>query len=403
MKEQAFFNFVQGILLKDDLGFFQYSFRPKAEHIGGALIEESQLHKYIPDNIIGMTTLEQAWELSPIKLSYEVSEDMHIIYELSDTSEIDWIRNAKMIQIGLDYKGVSFKLYEFIFGYEHDTHYTDSSSIQSYRKAKESNRIHYYIGAFEGIDQILSGLKMKENFSFNEDVYMRAKSIVSHSKQANPMSVVDLFISHNTLHVTPMFELVMKFGDVVNKKMPLTEKPFAKIAFHVPYLLEKFFTLPGEIKDLEILFEDYENHPDFFNANKNILLAANDLNLDSKIYKSLKTKQLNEFAAKYCIIRYEDGNKKGVVLSNMMAFKLLKEGMMRKDKRDIIVGTGKSLSRYNPKEFIKKLTVTEVTAETMKTLLLAQGKKVGQVKWYKDELEGSLFNVREPNENKVRA
>lgn len=402
MKEQAFFDFVQGVLLKGDFGFSQYSFRPTAEHIGGVKIEESQLAQYTPDNIIGMTTLEQAWELKPIKMSYKIAEDVHIIYELSNTAELDWIRNAKMIQVGLDYKGVSFKLYEFIFGYEHGTYYTDAHLLSTYKKAKASNHIHCYVGAFKGIDSILSALEMKGNFSFDEDVYMQAKSVVFHRKEANPMTIIDLFISDNTLHITPMFERVMKFEGAINNRMPISNKPFRKIDFHIPYLLEKYFILPNNIKDLRILFTDHENHPEFFNANKDVLLSASDLNLDSKIYKSLKTEQLNEFAAKYCIIKYEDENKKGIVLSNMMAYKLLKEGMLR-NKKDIVVGTGKSAIRYKPKEFIKKLKATEVTAEVMQTLLMAQGKKVGQVKWYKDELEGALFKIIESHENKMRA
>jgi hypothetical protein len=401
MKEQAFYDFFIDAIQRGELKFMQYSFRPEAKHIGGALINESTLPLYTPDAIPGLTTMEQAWELDPVKMSYPINEDVSIVYELSNTSELDWIRNAKMIQIGLDYKGVTFKLYEFIFGYEHGTYYTDTGSVSTYKKAVESNHIHCYLGAFEGVHEILSQIEFKGNFKYDENVYMRANSIVVHDKRANPLSIVDLFISDSELKITPIFEKVMQFGSVVGNRMPISDKDIKKITFHSPYSLEKFFILPKTVKDVEIGFVDHENHPSFFNDNKDLLLSVSELDVDSRIYKSLKSEQLSDLAAKYCIITYQDGKKKGVVLSNMMSFKLLKDHLL-KNKTETIVGTGKSAIRYTPKEFIKKLKATEIDSDTLRLLLSAQGKTVGQVNWYRKEFEGALFKIRESNEDKVR-
>ncbi|MDG1950490.1 MAG: hypothetical protein P8J32_06795 [bacterium] len=402
MKEQAFFDFLIDALQKGELDYTQYSFRPEATHIGGVAIGEEELPMYTPDAIPGLTTMEQAWELDPIKLSYEIDNDVHIVYELSGTSEFDWIRNAKMIQIGLDYKGVTFKLYEFVFGYEHGTYYSDADKVETYKKAAESNHIHCYFGGCVNIYMILSALDFKTNFTYDENVYIRANSIVVHDQRANPMNIIDLFISNSTLHVTPMFERVMKFGETVSNKMPISSKDIKKVVFHIPYSLEKYFSLPNDIKDVEIKFTNHSDHPAFFNDNKELLLGASGLELDSKVYNALKTEQLNEFATKYCIITYEDENKKGVVLSNMMAHKLLVDEI-RQQKKEIVIGTGKSSKRYKAKEFIKRLKVTEINAEVMKMLLQAQGKKIGHVKWYRDELEGSLFKVREASADEVRS
>ena len=402
MKEQAFFDFLIDALQKGELDYTQYSFRPESTHIGGVALEKEELPMYTPDAIPGLTTMEQAWKLDPIRMSYEIDDDINIVYELSGTSEFDWIRNAKMIQIGVDYKGVTFKLYEFVFGYEHGTYYSDADKIETYKKAVEANHIHCYFGGFVNIHIILSALNFKDNFVYDENVYMRANSIVVHDQRANPMNIVDLFINDGTLHVTPLFKRVMKFGDSVPNKMTISDKSIGKVVFDIPYSLEKFFVLPNDIKDVEINFTNHEEHPVFFNDNKELLLSASGLKLDSKVYNALKTEQLNEFAAKYCIITYEDENKKGVVLSNMMAHKLMVEEICEQ-KEEIVVGTGKSTKRYKAKEFIKRLKVTEITPETMKILLGAQGKKVGHVKWYRDELEGSLFTIRETNGDKVRS
>lgn len=402
MKEQAFFDFVIDALQNGELDYTQYSFRPEAKHLGGVSVGVEELPMYTPDAIPGFTSMEQAWKLDPVKLSYEIQEDVHIIYELSGTSEFDWIRNAKMIQVGLDYKGVTFKLYEFVFGYEHGTYYSDADKADTYRKAVEANHIHCYFGGFVNIHMLLSAIDFKKNFVYDETVYIRANSIVVHDQRASPIEAADLFIKDSVLHVTPMFERVMNFTDSVSNRLPISDKDITKVVFHTPYSLEKYFILPNDIKDVEIRFMNHEDHPAFFNDNKDLLLNASGLELDSKVYQALKSEQLNEFAAKYCIITYEDENKKGVVLSNMMAHRLLTESI-RKEKKEIVVGTGKSAKRYKAKEFIKKLKVTEVKPETMKLLLQAQGKKVGHVKWYRDELEGALFTVREASGNEVRS
>lgn len=402
MKEQKFIEFAKQQLQSGKMNFFQYSFRPKVESYGTVEVAEDELLQYFPDKIPGLTSLEQAWELDPIKLAYDVGDGFKIIYELDHAVDMDWLLMPKVIQIGIEYKGVSFKMYEFIFGYAYATHYSEPERLTSFQKAKAAGNIHYYIGAYKGVQNIFSELNWKDNFAPDEFVTMQVKHLVRHGNNADPKTIVELFINDGRLKVSPMFNSTMKFNGYGNKIDLRIGTEITAVDFMTDYPLSQHFELPKDITDITLDFEDLEEKVEFFKENKELLLQAEDLKVDSKLFNRMKAEQLNELASRYCILCFESEQHKGVVLSNMMAHKLLREEILKTDKK-IKFDADENTVKIGASEFLDKLTVTEIDKETMETLLKAQGKKVGHTSWYKDELEGSLFKIRSENLKKQEA
>lgn len=402
MKEQKFIDFVKKQLINGELNFFQYSFRPKAQNHGTVELPEEELLQYFPDNIAGFTSLEQAFLLEPIKLAYDLGEGYKIIYELDHAIDMDWLLMPKVIQVGIEYKGVSFKLYEFIFGYAYATHYSEPKRFASFQKAKAAGNVHYYLGAYLGISEVLNELSWASNFVPAEFVNMQVQHLVRHGKNANPKEIVNLFIKDGRLKVSPLFSSTMKFNGYGNKIDLRIGLDFHAVDFLTDYPLATHFHLPSNINDITLNVLGIADKIDFFKDNKEFLLQAENLEVDSKLFKRMKTEQLNELAAKYCILCFDDNQYKGVVVGNMMACKLLSEHILKANKT-ISFGNGKNQIKLQPTEFLDKLLITEINEETMQLLLKAQGKKVGYTHWYKDELEGSLFKVPVPSLEKEQA
>lgn len=160
------------------------------------------------------------------------------------------------------------------------------------------------------------------------------------------------------------------------------------------YPLCKHFILNPNVERVHVGFQVTQEHRDFMTFNRDLLLRAKGLKLDSTLYNNMKNAQLQELAQQYCIISYKNGDISGAVLSNRMAYKLLVErteegsGKLGFD----VFGTNHKIAR---KKFLEHLTVQDLTLEQLNFWRDTVGKSVGVVSWYDSSLEGGLFQVRE--------
>jgi len=394
MENQFILDFVKKKVQSQDLAFFQYAKRNKLQHLGGTEIDPAAFDGYLPDNIKGFTAMAMAMTLEPIKMAHTIAPGIKLTYELDTCAELDWIRNGRLIQIGFSYKGVNIKLYECAWGYAPNTNYENPSDLKQFNKALSMGNIHFGINAFVGINSLLEKIDWAEALDPEDDDFphLQANNLIKHAPQeAMPAQVLDLFIQDNAerLHVSSVFARVMNFGQS-NAVIDIQNKPIQEICFHVDYPLGKHFSVHPNVNRIKVSFQLDKNHRDFLQHNRDLLLRAKGLKLNSKLYQNMKNAQLQEFAQHFCIITYKDDNVSGAVLSNKMAHKLLVE-RIEEGSGKMNVGSDK-ISR---KKFLENLNMTLLSTEQLNFWRDSVGKSVGDTSWYDPSLEGSLFNVRE--------
>lgn len=397
MENQFIIDFVKNKVQSSTLSFFQYAKRGKLQHLGGAEIAPQAFDEYMPDNIKGFTTMEMAMSLEPIKMAIELSPGIKLTYELDTCAELDWIRNGRLIQVGLSYKGVNFKLYECAWGYAPNTNYEAKNDIKTFQKALSMGNIHIGINAYVGVHSMMARVNWAEELNPQDNDFpdLQANGLVKHSREARPSEVIDLFVqdSAKRLHISHIFARVMDFGGS-NIKVDITNKDIQEIHFHVDYALGKYFVINPSVERVHVGFQVTQENRDFMTFNRDLLLRAKGLKLDSVLYNNLKNAQLQELAQQYCVISYRNGDISGAVLSNRMAYKLLVERTEEGSGKfgfDVF-GVSHKIAR---KKFLEQLTVQDLTIEQLNFWRDNVGKSVGVVSWYDSSLEGGLFQVRE--------
>lgn len=397
MNPQDILNFVKLVSQRPQLSFFQCVKRPKFQHIGGVEITQENFQEYLPNNIKGFTTMEKAMSLEPIHMAATIEENVKLTYSLETSAEVDWVRNGRILQIGISYHGVNIKLYECIWGYAPNTNYENPNNIEQFKTAMSLDNIHIGINAFVGISCILEKINWIEilNPEDNQFPYLTVSNIIKHSREAKPSKVIDLFIDDkaNTLHVNDLFSRTMNFGSN-NIMVNVEDKPIDDIVFYTDYPLCKHFSINEKVTQVNVDFQVTKQHQKFLQYNKELLLRSKKLNIDSKLYNNMKNQQLQELAQQYCIINFKYKNLSGAVLSNMMAYTLLIERIEAMEK-EVDFAVNNSSVQVPKYKFIKHLTAKPLTVEQINFWRNTVGKRVGVTSWYDPKLEGALFKIKE--------
>lgn len=397
MEYPSIVNFVKLLLQRPNLSFFQGVKRPKFQHLGGEEITPLVFEEYLPNNIKGFTTMEKAMALEPIHMSATIENGVKLTYSLKTSAEVDWVKNGRILQVGLSYNGVNIKLYECTWGYAPNTNYENPQSVEQFKKALSLGNIHFGINAFIGITCLLEKINWAEILDPEDGEFpiLPTNNIIKHSREAKPSQVIDLFIDDTTkvLHVNDVFSRIMNFGSN-SIIVDIQNKPIETINFYSDYPLCKHFLISENIDKVNLEFQVNKNHKKFLKYNKELLLRIKNLKIDSHLYDKMKNQQLQELAKQFCIIHYKHRNISGAVLSNMMAYQLLLERIQNLEN-NVKFEVNDVYVEVPVANFIKHLNPQPLTLEQINFWRNTVGKSVGITSWYDPALEGEVFQIKE--------